>query len=104
MDGEPIKQTALDAWPGWVEAWYAAPMRMRPAGLTGRTLRQIVHLHAGGQQLRLRLSNRYGEAPLTLTSVSVGHVLFGLLVQAQSTRTVLFEGQEPVSLEPRADR
>jgi lysophospholipase L1-like esterase len=78
-------------------------MRMRPAGLTGRTLRQLVHLHAGGEQIRLRLSNRYGEAPLTLTSVSVGRVLSGLLMQEQSTRAVLFEGQETVSLEPGAD-
>src|SRR5690242_19167990 len=45
----------------WVGAWYAAPSRMLSAALSGRTLRQIVHLHAGGEQLRLRLSNRYGD-------------------------------------------
>jgi lysophospholipase L1-like esterase len=105
MDGEAIQQkTSLGARPNWVGAWYAAPMRLHPAGLTRRTLRQIVHLHAGGRQIRLRLSNRYGEASLTLTSVSVGRVLFGLLVQEPSRRTVLFEGQETVSLEPGAER
>ena len=53
----------------WVGAWYAAPMRMRPAQLEGRTLYQIVHLHTGGSQIRLRLSNLYGEHPLTLGAV-----------------------------------
>lgn len=104
MERDPIKQAVQASRLSWVGAWYAAPMRMRPAGLTGRTLCQLVHLHAGGERIRLRLSNRYGEAPLALTAVSVGRVLFGLLVQAPSTRPVFFEGQESVTLEPGADR
>ncbi len=103
MERESIKRAVQQTRRGWVGAWYAAPMRMRPAGLTGRTLRQIVHLHAGGEQIRLRLSNRYGAAPLTLTSVAVGRVLFGLLVQAASRHPVHFEGQDSVTLAPGAD-
>jgi hypothetical protein len=53
MEREPIKQAMLTPGSNWVGAWYAAPIRMRPAGLTGRTLRQIAHLHAGGKQIRL---------------------------------------------------
>lgn len=83
---------------GWVGAWYAAPMQMRPAHLTGRTLYQIVHLHAGGRQIRLRLSNRYGDHALVLTSVAVGRPIFGLL-QEEPAQPVLFQGQESVSLE-----
>ena len=83
----------------WVGAWYAAPMQMLAANLSGRTFRQIVHLHAGGEQLRLRLSNRYGDAPVTLRSVSVGQVLSGLTVRP-GKRDVLFEGQATVTLEP----
>src|SRR5947209_13663012 len=76
----------------WVGAWYAAPTQMLSANLSGRTLRQIVHLHAGGEQIRLHLSNRYGDAPVTLRSISVGQVLDGPVVQA-GKRDVLFEGQ-----------
>lgn len=83
----------------WVGAWYAAPSQMLSANLSGRTLRQIVHLHAGGEQIRLRLSNRYGDAPVTLRSVSVGQVLSGPVVHA-GKRDVLFEGQTTVTLEP----
>ncbi len=100
MERELTNQVVQESRPSWVGAWYAAPMRLRSAGLTGRTLRQIVHLHAGGQQIRLRFSNRYGEAPLTLTSISVGRVLFGL----QSARPVFFNGEERVLLEPGAER
>jgi lysophospholipase L1-like esterase len=92
-----------DPTPNWVGAWYAAPIHMRPAGLTGRTLRQIVHLHAGGEQIRLRLSNRYGDRALTITSVSVGRVLFGLVLQERSVQPVLFHGQETASIEAGAD-
>jgi lysophospholipase L1-like esterase len=81
----------------WRGAWYAAPMRMQPAHLTGRTLAQIVHLHAGGRQIRLRLSNRYGERPLVLTSMTVGRSLFGLWQEAP-VQPVLFQGQERVSI------
>ncbi len=85
--------------PNWVGAWYAAPTQMLSANLSGRTLRQIVHLHAGGEQIRLRLSNRYGDAPVTLRSVSVGQVLVGAVMQP-GKREVLFEGQTTVTLEP----
>jgi hypothetical protein len=37
-----------DTQANWVGAWYAAPSRMFSANLSGRTLRQIIHLHAGG--------------------------------------------------------
>lgn len=83
----------------WVGAWYAAPSRMLSASLSGRTLRQIVHLHAGGEQLRLRLSNRYGDEPVTLTSVSVGLALEGPVV-CPGARAVRFAGHPTVTLEP----
>ncbi len=82
----------------WVGAWYAAPSRMLSANLSGRTFRQIVHLHAGGEQIRLRLSNRYGNAPITLSSISVGQVLQGSAVRPGAS-AVRFEGQTTVTLE-----
>ncbi len=83
----------------WVGAWYAAPSRMISANLSGRTLRQIVHLHAGGTQLRLRLSNRYGDAPVTLTALSVGQALQGPIL-TPGAQPVQFAGNSAVTLEP----
>ncbi|HXX77236.1 MAG TPA: hypothetical protein VEI53_01995 [Ktedonobacteraceae bacterium] len=78
IDNQSKKVTAPASSTHWVGAWYAAPSRMLQADLSGRTLRQIVHLHAGGEQLRLRLSNLYGDGPVTLASISVGQVLQAL--------------------------
>jgi lysophospholipase L1-like esterase len=72
---------------------------MIPVNVSGRTLRQIVHLSAGGEQIRLRLSNRYGDTPVTLRSISVGQAMSGPFVRPGS-RDVLFEGQTMVTLEP----
>ena len=94
-----MTNTATSDQMNWVGAWYAAPARMLAATLSGRTLRQIVHLHAGGEQLRLRLSNRYGDGPVTLTAVSVGQALQGPAVRP-GARTVRFAGHSTVTLEP----
>ncbi len=93
MNSETNNQT------NWVSAWYAAPSRMLSANLSGRTFRQVLHLHAGGEQLRLRLSNRYGEAPITLSSISVGEVLQGPVVRPGGS-VVRFAGKTTVTLEP----
>jgi len=83
----------------WVAAWYAAPVRMLSAGLSGRTFRQQVHLHAGGSQVRVRLSNRYGDDAITLSSVSVENVNKNPLLVSQA-HVVHFEGNPTVTLKP----
>jgi hypothetical protein len=72
---------------------------MFSANLSGRTFRQIVHLHAGGEQLRLHLSNRYGDGPVTFASISVGQVLKGPVVRPGG-RAVRFAGHTTVTLGP----
>lgn len=86
----------------WVGAWYAAPTRMVSANVSGRTLRQIIHLHAGGTHLRLHVSNRYGDGPVTLSAFSVGRVLQGSMV-APGAQVVQFAGQSRITLEPGQD-
>jgi lysophospholipase L1-like esterase len=63
----------------WVGSWAAAQMIPEPNNavpadnLRGATLRQIVHLSAGGSMLRLRISNAFGTGPLRLVAVHVAH-------------------------------
>ncbi|MFC7242253.1 SGNH/GDSL hydrolase family protein [Catellatospora aurea] len=54
----------------WVGSWSAA---LTPAGagkskdgFSDQTIRMFVHTSVGGTQARIRLSNRYGTAPLTI--------------------------------------
>jgi lysophospholipase L1-like esterase len=61
----------------WVATWQAAPQlteprNMPPApGLAGRTIRQIVHVTLGGSRVRLRLSNEFGDGPLTIAAARI---------------------------------
>jgi len=63
----------------WVGSWASAQMSAEqnsaaPGDLIrGGTLRQIVHLSAGGPQIRVRVSNAFGTAPLHLIALHVAH-------------------------------
>ena len=68
-------RTATSA--SWVGSWASSqqipePQNALPAqALRDSTLRQIVHLTVGGKELRVRLSNAFGTAPLTILSAHV---------------------------------
>jgi lysophospholipase L1-like esterase len=61
----------------WVGSWAASQQLVEPRNalsfedLRDATLRQIVHLSLGGTEIRLRLSNRFGNTPLYVTAVHV---------------------------------
>lgn len=61
----------------WVASWGASQQIPEPRNtlpsddLTDATMRQIVHLSLGGEQLRVRLSNAFGTAPLHLSAVHI---------------------------------
>jgi lysophospholipase L1-like esterase len=61
----------------WVGTWAAsqqvplAPNALEREDLHGATLRQLVHLSLGGEQLRIHLSNVFGTEPLHLSAVHI---------------------------------
>ncbi|MGH1556282.1 hypothetical protein ACRAWF_44605 [Streptomyces sp. L7] len=59
----------------WVGAWSAAPVGGEPgtgpAGMAGRSVRNVVHTSAAGTSARITLSNLYGRSPLTFTHASI---------------------------------
>ncbi|MBW8792521.1 MAG: SGNH/GDSL hydrolase family protein [Streptomyces sp.] len=54
----------------WAGSWEAAPSGTEPA-LPGAAYRNVVHLSVGGSEVRVRVSNRLGSAPLRLGAVTV---------------------------------
>ncbi|MER5275577.1 SGNH/GDSL hydrolase family protein [Streptomyces sp. NPDC002809] len=98
----------------WVAAWTAMPQLTEPSNmppapftqdgsvLTDTTLRQTVHVSAGGDHIRLRFSNAFGGAVLPLTKVSVALPLDGRTgtgaVQEGTTRPVTFGGSASVNV------
>jgi lysophospholipase L1-like esterase len=105
----PRPRTAGGASPDdtrWVAAWEAAPQlteprNMPPApGLTGTTLRQRVRVSLGGDEWRFRVSNEFGDAPLTIGAVRVGRVVARDTVDSASSMAVLFAGSASVTVAP----
>ena len=101
---------AAGAASGWVATWATAPQVLGPlgggapssAGLENQTVRNIVHTSVGGRAIRIRLTNRHGEAPVTFDAVRVGIQSAGAAVVPGSTRTVTFGRRTRVTIPDRA--
>jgi lysophospholipase L1-like esterase len=66
----------------WIATWAAVPTTIPPTAprvLEDQTVRQTVHLSVGGDQLRIRLTNEFGDTPLRIGEVRVAgrRVTFG---------------------------
>ena len=63
------------AAPQWVGTWATSTMVVDPGpnlrAFSGATLREIVHISAGGAQIRVRFTNAYGTDPLTISDAHV---------------------------------
>jgi lysophospholipase L1-like esterase len=104
---------AQPASPRWIATWapsaYAAPPRPanpdstdRVATYVDRTLREIVHTTIGGNQIRVRLTNEYGDRPLVVGAVRVAVRDSGARVRPGTERVITFGGQPTVVLRPGA--
>jgi len=65
------------ASPQWVATWGAAELQpygaevLPPKTFDHTTLREVVHVSAGGSQVRVRLSNAFGQSALAVGSVMI---------------------------------
>ena len=95
----------------WVGSWAASQQvpetqnLLDPELLRDATLRQIVHLSVGGSQLRVRVSNAFGTAPLHLTTVHVARPVSAAsaTIDAASDTAVTFHGAADVTIPPGAE-
>jgi lysophospholipase L1-like esterase/glyoxylase-like metal-dependent hydrolase (beta-lactamase superfamily II) len=83
--------------PQWVSAWSAAPDQEGPP-LTGKTIRQVVRPTIGGSQVRVRLSNLYGSAAVTLGPVRIAKHAGESAIQAGTDRAMTFGGKPTVTI------
>lgn len=102
---------AVSGNPIWVGSWASSQMVMDgqnafdPALMRDATLRQIVRLSLGGVTLRVRLSNAFGTAPLTVTAVHVARAVASgrAAIVASTDRKVTFDGHDDVVIPPGAE-
>lgn len=90
----------------WVGAWEGAPSDganpLAPA-MVMQTVRDIVTPHLGGQTLRLHLSNRFGNLPVTFSSVYVARRSSGAALVAGTNTQVRFAGRATVTVPAHTD-
>jgi lysophospholipase L1-like esterase len=104
----PLFALSLAAAPmHWVATWGASPSpqladeaQMTKAKLVynNQTLREIVHLSAGGDTIRLRLSNAYGKAQVDIGAVHVALRAGAADITASTDHPVTFSGRATVSI------
>ncbi|MEU2334411.1 SGNH/GDSL hydrolase family protein [Streptomyces sp. NPDC006654] len=80
-----------------VVTWGAAADRMGE-GTADRGYRLVVHTSAAGTGLRVRLSNAFGDRPLTLDSVYAGLQRQGAALQRGSNKRLTFDGARTVTV------
>ncbi|HEX9334805.1 MAG TPA: SGNH/GDSL hydrolase family protein [Pseudonocardiaceae bacterium] len=104
-----------DAAGQWVTAWAASPMAATPtslassddfsaAGITNRTVRDIVWTSVGGRSARVRLSNLFGTGAVTFDEVDLGVAGTGAALVPGTNHPVTFDGRRSVTLAPGTER
>jgi lysophospholipase L1-like esterase len=96
-------ELASDAREPWVATWAAAPMASSPAGTAPRafeneTVRQVVHISAGGRRLRVRLSNAFGARPLRIGAAQVALHAEAASIVPGSSRPLTFGGHTSITI------
>jgi lysophospholipase L1-like esterase len=98
----------------WVSAWQASPVPggtipgpafSCPAGvgLSDQTVRDIAFISAGGDRVRVRLSNDFGTRPLAVGAASVAIAGKGAAVVPGSSRTLRFGGRPSILIAAGAE-
>lgn len=87
----------------WVATWSSAPMppgsaTLPPVSFQNQTIRQVVHISAGGGLVRVRLSNTFGAAPLVIGDAHVALSATGSSIVPGSDHALTFSGQSSITV------
>lgn len=95
----------------WVGSWAASQQLVEPTNalspedLRDVTLRQVVHLSIGGNEVRLHLSNRFGSTPLNVTALHITRSVApdSSKIVPTTEKVLTFSGSPDVTIPPHAD-
>jgi lysophospholipase L1-like esterase len=95
----------------WVGSWASSPVRgttsatcpAGDAGITNQTVRNIVFASVGGTSVRVRLTNAFGTASLSVGSASVAVAASGANTVPNTMRALRFGGKPGITIPPGAE-
>jgi lysophospholipase L1-like esterase len=88
----------------WVDAWATGPQQVETAnlppapGLSGNTLRQVVHVSVGGTFLKVQLSNEFSNVAVTMDAVHLAVSRGNGTIDTTTDTKVLFSGSTSVTI------
>jgi hypothetical protein len=86
----------------WVTGWSAAP-DSPGSPVSNKTIRQVMRSSIAGTRVRLRFSNLFGTAPITIASVHLARHESGSAIKPKTGRSVTFGGKTTVIIEKGSD-
>ena len=108
----PTSQVPHPPSPRWIATWaaspFAAPARPprdsvdRVMQLYDQTVRLVVRTSVGGERVRIRLSNEYGDRPLVIGAAHIAVRDSAASIVPASDRTLTFGGRPAVRMLPGA--
>jgi len=101
----PLAQGRDNSGLHWVVAWQGSPMSggtffspgcPSDVGLTNQTIRNVVYLSAGGDKVRVRISNAFGATPLNVGAATVGISAGGATTVSGTLHPLTFSGKPSI--------
>jgi lysophospholipase L1-like esterase len=100
-----IRAGAAAASSRWLDAWYSPPVAPMPSWCCNevrtfkdQTVRQVIRLEAGGDVIRLRLTNELGASRLSVSGVHLALSSPSGVTEARTDRVVTFDGARSTTL------
>ncbi|HEY7289750.1 MAG TPA: SGNH/GDSL hydrolase family protein [Vicinamibacterales bacterium] len=89
----------------WIGTWATAAQPSGPGALRtfeNQTLRLIVHTSAGGARQRIRISNTFGDRPLTIGRAHIARRTTGANIDPSTDRALTFQGHSSIHIPPHS--
>ncbi|MHB9055101.1 MAG: SGNH/GDSL hydrolase family protein [Paludibacteraceae bacterium] len=90
----------------WVGTWSTAPQLVEPhnmppePGLTNNTIRQIIRVSVGGEEIRLRFSNVFSKSPVEMKMVTIAEATEGSAINMATQKQLQFNKKSNVTMTP----
>lgn len=98
----------------WAATWFAAQQDYneaipgitapQPLSISNQTIRQIAHISYGGGQIRVKLSNLFGNSSVTFSAVHIAHSAGSGTIDIATDRVVKFGGSSQITIAPGTEQ
>ncbi|MEX0720472.1 MAG: SGNH/GDSL hydrolase family protein [Balneolaceae bacterium] len=90
----------------WVGTWSTAQQLVEPhnmppePGLNGNTIRQVVRVSLGGEQMRFLVSNQFSNKPVSIHAIHIAASSGGSSIDTSTKVSLTFESETAITIPP----